>query len=200
MVLPLIAAVLLTVLATALYSTSVLRSKTEFVQVLLSLALCAIFPSFVGAWFLLLCAIADLCLGEGTVLSITGGALYAVTYSSVAILNSVLFKLYFNWVYFVIAFVIIALVIVAYILIGLKFKMEKWMLIALPIYAVVCLGCLIYTFMVTKNIGYLALTIGDILLGVTFLFPKKRWIHCVSQGFFYLGLSFVARAFMLFVY
>lgn len=112
-----------------------------------------------------------------------GGALYLLVYGFVGILSALAFP--FNALKLLIAVAPIALI---FALVYSKLK-KPWEVVGAAAYALIALIPCLYAFLLTWNIGFLALVIGDLTLIVYIAgIYKKDWYLYVSNCIFYTGV------------
>lgn len=130
--------------------------------------------------FIIGCIFANVLMRPSTYI---GAGLYLLVYGFAGIITAL--NVDFN-----IVKLLIAISIITAILIPVAIKIKKPLVIAgAAAYAYIALASCLYAFMLTWNIGFLALVIGDLtlifyLLGIY----KKEWFHYLSNCIFYTGV------------
>lgn len=129
--------------------------------------------------FLIFCLIANFVIFKN---QIFGGILFIIAYSFASIYS--VWGTEFNFISLIISFIIIIVIE----LVILKFYKDNK--IGVIIYGLTSSLLCVYAFIITKNVGFLCLMLGDTLLIVNEI-HKNKTIFLISDLFYFLGTCLV---------
>lgn len=145
------------------------------------------FNSHLALFFLLGCLISDKFISISTPL---GAIMFMLVYSFVSVIT---IKNYvpINYKYMILAY--FNILVMCFIILPI-WKESILLKFASVVYGFTALALCIWAFFCTKNIGFLSLMIGDILLTVREILKDSKYeklIHSISNSFYFIGVCFV---------